>query len=145
HVVAPGAQPAVARPVVPFDAAAVVGMVRIGMRAALEVRRERKGLMRSARGVRERETRLLAVRVRQPAEQVVEGAVLHHHDDDVVEPGTSRAREPRGSRQRRMCERPPTDRAGCGGAEQGAPGERLLPELHGATLPPHGYGPDMTG
>jgi hypothetical protein len=28
---------------------------------------------------------LSAVRARQPAEQVIEAAVLHHHDDDVFD------------------------------------------------------------
>ena len=39
-----------------------------------------------------------AVGARQPAEEVVEGAVLHHQHDDVLDPGLLRCREGRDGR-----------------------------------------------
>jgi len=85
EVVAVRAQPAVARAAVPLDPGAVVGVVGIGVRAALEVGRERVGPVRHARRVEVRDPRLFPVGARKPAHDVVERAVLHHHDDDVVD------------------------------------------------------------
>ena len=39
------------------------------------------------------EAGLPAVRVRKPAEEMVERAVLHHHHDDVLEPRALGSRE----------------------------------------------------
>ena len=133
-------QPAVAGAVVPLDACALVGVVRIGVRAALEVGRERIRLVRDAVRVEIRQPRLLAVGSRQPAGEMVERAVLHHHDDDVVDPGLSRLRQRHRSRCRRAGER--AERAGAcerarggrGGRDEAAPRER--------PFPPGGHGRD---
>ena len=95
------AQPAVARAVVPLDAGPVVGVVGIRVRAALVVGRQRVRRVGCARRVDVRESRLFPVGAGQPAHDVVERPVLHHHDDDVVDPrgaGLGQARRRGGAR-----------------------------------------------
>src|SRR3954451_1255754 len=106
-------------------------MVRVAVRASLEVRCEREGLMRDTGGVDVRKTCLLAVRAGQPAQHVVERAVLHHDQDDVVDPGPPGSRQPRLGCERRAGERLRADGSSGCGAEERATGERLLPEAHG--------------
>ena len=63
----------------------VPGVVGVGVGAALEVGRQPVGFERLPGGVGVGEARLATVGPRQPAEVVVEGAVLHHQHDDRVE------------------------------------------------------------
>ena len=59
----------------------------------LEIWRERIGRMGSAHAIRVGESLLPSVRAIEPAQQVIERAVLHHHDDDVVDPRALRQRQ----------------------------------------------------
>ena len=84
--------------VVVLVAPPVPGVVGIAEVAALKVGGQAVGGDRVAVGVRVGEPRVLAVGVRMPAEVVVEGAVLHHQDDEGVDghvAGLGRARRPR--------------------------------------------------
>ncbi len=90
-VVAAGAQEAVHTAAVHLVAAALPGVVGVGMGAALEVGGEPVGRVRIAGGVAVDEPSLPAVGPRQPAEVMVEGAVLHHQHDDRVERQVARA------------------------------------------------------
>ena len=89
-------QEAVHPAVVVLDEPAFPAVVRVAVPAALEVRGERVVRVRVAvdRG-HERQV-VPAVGTGQPAEEVVERAVLHHQDDDVLDAprtvGTNRAR-----------------------------------------------------
>ncbi len=123
-------QPAVARAVTPLDACAVVGVVGVSVRAALEVGREREGLMCNAVGVDVREACLLAVCAGQPAQHVVERPVLHHDHDDVVDSGARRLRQPRLRGECCAGKRLRPDRGRRGGAEERPARERLLPDGH---------------
>ena len=78
--------------------------------AALEVGRERMRRVRDAASVEVRQAGLLAVRAGQPAEEVVERPVLHHHDHDVVDPGAAWIRQ-RAPCSVRMSRRPGQRRA----------------------------------
>jgi hypothetical protein len=49
--------------------------------------------MRDAGRIDIRKTRLPSVRVWQPTEQMIEAAVLHHDDDDVLDAGAGGRRE----------------------------------------------------
>src|SRR5205807_2625357 len=66
-------------------------MVGIVERAALEVGRQQMGLVRHAVLVGERESRLASIGVGQPAQVVVERAVLHHQHDKRVDRQVPRA------------------------------------------------------
>src|SRR4029077_20164193 len=68
-VVAAGAEKAVHQSMVIFDAGAIVGMVRVGMRPAGVVAGKRMSRMGHADAVHVRQPSLLAVGVRQPAEK----------------------------------------------------------------------------
>src|SRR5438876_717878 len=85
HVI--DAQPPVTRSAVVFHPSAGIGVIRILMSTALEVWRERKCRVRDARGIEVGLPRLPSVGTGQPAEEVVERAVLHHEDDDMLDPG----------------------------------------------------------
>ena len=60
-------------------------MVRIGEAAALEIRRKMVRWMESASLVCVAQPSLASIGARQPTEEVVERAVLHHDDDDVLD------------------------------------------------------------
>jgi hypothetical protein len=77
---------------VPLEAPAVPGVVGIAEVAPLEVGREAMGLDAIALPVDVGEAAIAGVRVRVPAEVVVEGAVLHHQDDEGVDRDLPRAR-----------------------------------------------------
>ncbi len=62
------------------------------MSAAL-IRAQVMGVVGLAVAVGVGETGLLAISARQPAEEVVEGPVFHHHQDDVIDPGRGRGRQ----------------------------------------------------
>ena len=63
------------------------------MPATLVVRGEPMGRVGNARAVEVGQARLHAVRPRKPAEEVVEGAVLHHEEHDVLDARQSRRRQ----------------------------------------------------
>ena len=48
--------------------------------AALVIGRQRMRRVRNSQAILVDEARLFAIRAREPAEEVIEGAVLHHHD-----------------------------------------------------------------
>jgi hypothetical protein len=107
QVVVAGLEEAVELPAVELDPAALVGVVGV-LEAAAVRRREVVRLVPDPLAVDVAQPRLLAVRPLQPAEVVVEGAVLHHHHDDVVDTGLRRRgqgdrrpRPPRGGDARR--------------------------------------------
>ena len=85
HVVFARAQEAVHAAAVELVPPPVPGVVGIGMGAALPVGGEAVGFELLPGGVGVGEARLATVGPRQPAEVVVEGAVLHHQHDDRVE------------------------------------------------------------
>src|SRR5882724_5973339 len=60
-------------------------MLRVPEKAALEIRRQLVRGVEPAHRIRIREPSLLAVRSRDPAEEVIERSVLHHQHDDVAE------------------------------------------------------------
>ena len=86
-VVHAGAQPAVARAAVVLDAAALERVIGIGVRAPLEIGGEGMRLLQVPIAVRVLQAGLPPVSAVQPSEQVIERAVLHHDDDDVIDPG----------------------------------------------------------
>src|SRR5207302_11405923 len=85
-----GPQPAVTRAAVVLDSSADVGMVGVAVAATLKVRGQRERGMRDTGGIRVREPFLPAVRPGEPAEEMVEGAVLHHEYDHVIDPRRGR-------------------------------------------------------
>src|SRR5690606_19768985 len=78
-------EPAVAGAVGELDPTAVVAVVGIAVLAALPLGRERIGRVRHAAPVDVLEPGLEAVAAGEPAQEVVVRAVLHHHDDDVLD------------------------------------------------------------
>jgi hypothetical protein len=84
-VVVARAQEAVHRAAVHLRPPALPRVVRVRVVAALEVGGEAGGLVRLAGPVDVGEPRLPAVGAREPAEVVVERAVLHHQDDEGVD------------------------------------------------------------
>jgi len=60
-------------------------MVGVGLSAALEVRSQLVRRMARAVRIEVGEPGLLAVRARKPAEEVIEGPVLHHEHDDMTD------------------------------------------------------------
>ena len=119
-VVLPRAQPPVAATAVVLHAAALERVVRVRVRTALVV-----GQVVRAPGdavaVDVREAGLLAVGAREPAQVVVEGAVLHHQHHDVVDAGGSGVGH-RGGRVGAGAERDGACDT-CGAGEESAPGE----------------------
>src|SRR5262245_37695056 len=91
--------------------------------------------MASAVAVGEPEPGLLAIGARHPAEHVIERAVLHHHDDDVIEAAqlgsgdaTSTVATDRSEHIRRAVDAAERE----AGAERGGAGQESAPalELH---------------
>ena len=78
-------QEAVQLPVVVLDQPAFPAVVGVAVPAALEVGRERVVRVRVAVDRGHVPQVVPAVGARQPAEEVVERAVLHHQDDDVLD------------------------------------------------------------
>ena len=91
-VVGAGAQEAVHAAAVELLAAALPGVVGVGVGAALEIRREPVGVMHATLPVGVDEPVLATVGPGQPAEVVVEGAVLHHQHDEGVDRQVARCR-----------------------------------------------------
>jgi hypothetical protein len=87
--VAVGAQPAVHRAAGVLDASALPAVIGIEVVAALESDRrgQRERRVQDAGGVGVAQAGLPAVGAGQPAEQMVEAAILHHHDHDVLDAG----------------------------------------------------------
>jgi hypothetical protein len=83
-VVGGGSEPAVHEAVVDLAAATGVGVVRVWVGTAY-VGGELLGGVGGAGGVGVGEAGLLAVGSGEPAEDVVEAAILHHDDDDVLD------------------------------------------------------------
>ena len=130
----PDAQPAVARAAVRAGSGrprrSGRGRGSRSSRSAVEV----VGGVRDAVPVAEAQARLLAVRAGEPAQEVVEGAVLHHHHDHVLDAGVGRGGQRRGG-ERRLLGEPPAgpggeESGGAGGAEQVSTGES-----HRGTIP----------
>jgi hypothetical protein len=67
-------------------------MVRVRMRAAGIVGRQRVSRMRNPVGINVRQTRLLPIGAGEPSEEVIEAAVLHGHNYDVINAGLVRRR-----------------------------------------------------
>ena len=63
------------------------------MRAARIVGRQRVSRMRNPVGIKVRQTRLLTIGAGEPSEEVIEAAILHGYDDDVIDAGLVRRRE----------------------------------------------------
>src|SRR4029077_10367821 len=99
-------QKSVASSTIVLDPAVSVGVAWIKKATALIIRRERVGLMRAAGAIFKCQPGLLSVRARQPAKEMVEGPVFHHHHDHMLEPGRVRRRQrlrlraPKTNRQR---------------------------------------------
>ena len=74
---------AVHLPVVVLEAAALVGVVGVLEAAAVELRLV-KGRVAAPLPVGVGEPGLSPIGVRQPSEEMIEAAVLHHDDDDVL-------------------------------------------------------------
>src|SRR5262249_61827008 len=87
YVITSGAQESVHRAVVVRDPALVIGMGGIRVAAAGIVGRKGVSRMRDAVLVPVTESRLLTVRSRDPTEKVVETAIFHGDDHNVVDPG----------------------------------------------------------
>jgi hypothetical protein len=100
ELVVVGAKPAVALPAIQLDPSALVAVVGVLVATSLEVRRERIRRLRDTVRIRVHEPGLRAVAARQPAEQVIEGAILHHQYDHVVDTGVLRVGETRLPRYR---------------------------------------------
>jgi hypothetical protein len=82
-------------------------VIRIDMSAALEVGEMIRGVRQSIFGhVEVRETGLASIGTRYPPEEMVEGPILHHQHDDVIDAGFGR----RGKRAGRVLSGMP----GCG-------------------------------
>src|SRR5262249_40638483 len=76
-----------------LDTATVVAVGRVGMPAASEIRGQRVRLVRQAALVEVGQAGLPAVRVGEPAELMVEAAVLHHHYHHVIDARLLRRRQ----------------------------------------------------
>jgi hypothetical protein len=85
-------QPPVTTAIVQLDPATLVGMIRVVV-AAAGVIGEVMGRVFQSVAVGERQPGLLTVRAGQPAEEVVERPVLHHHHDDMLDAGRGRRRQ----------------------------------------------------
>jgi hypothetical protein len=109
QVVVAGLEEAVELPALELDPAALVGVVGV-LEAAAVRRREVVRLVPDPLAVDVAQPRLLAVRPLEPAEVVVEGAVLPHHEHDVLDAGVRGGGEG-GGRARGQ----PAGRAGGGG------------------------------
>jgi len=83
-VVLPCLQPSVAQPVVEFDPATLVGMVRIIEGATGRLDQVVSGVLEAVT-VGEDEPGLLAVGAGQPAHEMIERAVLHHDHHDMFD------------------------------------------------------------
>jgi len=83
-VVLPGQQPPVTAAVVELDAPSLEGVVGVRVCAALVVAQVVGGVARPV-PIEVTQARLPSVRPRQPAQEVVERPVLHHHHDHVVD------------------------------------------------------------
>src|SRR5256885_15539664 len=111
-------EPTVTATAVVLDPPTLVRVVGIAVSAALEVGCERVRLVARPGGVEVGETRLPAVGVRQPTEEVIERPVLHHHEDHVLEAGGRGVRDIAAlqAAQQRCCDRlvtaPDGERAG---------------------------------
>src|SRR5438552_14099717 len=84
-IVAPGAEKPIHQSIVIFDASAVVGMVGTRMRASGVITGKRMRRVGHACGVYIGQASLLTVGIRQPAEKMLETAVFHRYDDDVLD------------------------------------------------------------
>src|SRR5215469_1397332 len=93
NVVASGAQESVHSPVVIFHAPAGIGVVWTRMGTTSEITRKGMSEMHLAALVAEGQPRLLAIDVRQPTQKMIEAAVLHRHDDDVLDATACRGRQ----------------------------------------------------
>jgi hypothetical protein len=82
-------QPTVARAVRVLRSPAFPRMIGIRMCAALELAQVVRHVFDAGR-IAEREAGLSTVGTGQPSEEVVERAVLHHHDDDVIDARSTR-------------------------------------------------------
>jgi len=143
------AEPAVAAAAVVLHTPALVRMVRIRVTASLEIRSEGIGWVAHAGRIEVAEPGLPSVGIRQPSEEMVERTVLHHHDDDVLDParaGIERQRA-RGARQQRDAHRAihtregETAGCGCGGGQERTArqdGHRSPPRVAGS---PHAHSP----
>jgi len=60
-------------------------VIRIGVAAPLKVRRQVVGAVEGAGGIGETQPALPSVGAVEPAEHVIEGSILHHQDDDVLD------------------------------------------------------------
>jgi len=79
-----GAQPTIARTVVVLNAAAGEGVIRVEMATPLIVR-EVRGRVWLTGGIEIRQTGLLAVSAGQPPQEVIERAILHSQDDNMLD------------------------------------------------------------
>ena len=68
-------------------------MIGIRMRTAGIVGRQRVSRMRNSIGIKVRQTRLPTISAGKPSEEVIEAAVLHGYNYDVIDPGLVRWRE----------------------------------------------------
>ena len=84
NIVIPSLQPAIATAVVVLDPGSLIRVIRAGVDASLVVRGERIRGLHKPIAVDIREPRLLAIGSRKPAEEMIEGAIFHHHHDNVV-------------------------------------------------------------
>ena len=101
-VIRSSAQPSIHFSTVDFAASPSVGMVGIGMRAADEIREVICRVSYALR-IKVSEASLRATRPWQPAQEVVEAAILHHHDNDMLDAGSGRI----GKLCKRDCNRRP--------------------------------------
>src|SRR6266404_1266023 len=89
-------KPAVTFSVVVFDTAALIRVIRILKRTALEVGQMMRRLeLPGEIGITK--SRLASVGSRQPAEKMVEGAILHHHENDMIDARVLRSRQTAGT------------------------------------------------
>ena len=91
-VVVAGTQPSVARAFVVFDAAGLVGAIRVRMTATLKIRCESVGPVERAVGGGVAQALLSSFGAFDPAKHVIERPVLHHQHDDVFDAGRFRRR-----------------------------------------------------
>src|SRR2546430_9259006 len=73
----------------------------VGVATALEIGREGIGGVAGAGGIDVGESRLAPVGPGQPSQEVVERAVFHHHEHDVLDPRGLRIRQTRGREDRK--------------------------------------------
>lgn len=122
-------------------------MIGVGMAAPLEIRCEPVSPMGHAVGVEVAQPGLSAVGAVEPAEEVIEGAILHHHEHDVIDPRDRGIGQPTRLREGRTGEAP--DIQGQEGSRGGDASEELTTaqtlagsgrSIHGATsLEGNGY------